>query len=710
MGRKIHIRQTDSYDCGAACLASVAAWWGVNLPLSRFRRECGCSKDGISIRGLCDGAESVGLSAKPLKAEDFKSLSLKDKIERLQALSSVQSPVIAHIVSDGGMMHYVVIFKTGKRKLGIMDPAMERMSTAWVEDFAKKWSGYIILVTSGDGIGRENKTQGKLARFRRLLFFHRREIILAAAGSIALSGIGICNSLLLQILIDKILPSSDTASLAIVSAIILTLIPVSLLIGYMRDLYLLQGSISIDTSLVIGFMRKIMKMDARFFKDYPKGELESRLSDTGKIRAFICQGVVSLIVCLTTLLVVTTLMFVFYSRLAALLCCCIPVYALLLGAADRINRKMSRKVMAAASAFESDVIDSMEGEEAIRHFGVDARTLNFNDSYSDLVYKSFKAGKVSAAIGGLGNGISQIIMALILIVGGAGVVCGNLSLGELVSFYTLSIYFISPVSSLVSFDSLMNEALTASDRIYDITSSYSLAREDNTSGVSLSGLNSLTFEFKNVTFRYPGGRKLLEGFSASFESGKITGIQGPNGCGKSTLISLMLKDYKPSEGTLTYGGIDISFLSSTCWRGIISLAPQKFHIFNATIFDNIAMTLKKSERNIDHTMLEKVAWAASLSGMDRMCEKLDKGLFSGCGTGGVSLSGGEKQMIVIARTLYANTPVVVFDEASSNMDIEGREAFARMLLELRRMGKCVIVISHDESFAHICDKVIKLTG
>ena len=142
MKKKVHIRQTDSYDCGAASLAAVGAWWGVNLPLGYIRRECGCSADGITLRGLADGARAMGLNAKPMKAENAESLSLEEKIGLLEKLNEAQAPVIAHTVSQEGLLHFVVIYKVGRKRVEIMDPAKERIGWVNIADFAGRWSGF----------------------------------------------------------------------------------------------------------------------------------------------------------------------------------------------------------------------------------------------------------------------------------------------------------------------------------------------------------------------------------------------------------------------------------------------------------------------------------------------------------------------------------------------------------------------------------------
>lgn len=704
----LNIKQTDSYDCGAASLASVAGWWGVYLPLSRFRRECGCSKEGVTIQGIIDGARAVGLSAKALKVEEKEKLSKEEKAERLRSLNVLKAPVILHITSDSGMLHFVVMTRCGRKRIHIMDPAKGRIERRLIGEFAQHWSGYVILCSPGEGFAKRDEAEGRVGRIIKLLKFHKREVLLSLAGSVALSAVGVCNSLLLQLLIDDVIPSGDKSLLVIISAAILTLMPLSLAVSYIRNLYLISSGVALDTRLNTGFMRRILSMDARFFKDYPKGELESRLSDSYKIRALVCEGTVQAGVCITTLSIVTVLLFSFYQKLALILMCSIPAYIVMLVLSHRANKRISKRVMSSAAEYEADVIDTIEGADQIRHFNIEPSTLRYNGSYATLALESYRAGKISSALQLMGSGISQLIMAVILIGGGTAVLYSKMSVGELVSFFTLSSFFISPMNELLQLNSALNEALTASDRVYDITSSQPVFEGIIKSESKQKGENLKDVELQNISFRYPGREPLIENFSCTLAAGSITAIYGASGCGKSTLVSLLLRDWKPNGGKILYGGIDIYTYSPTCWREIISAAPQNSHIFNATILQNITMELGSTPKEIDNRCIEKISLISNQIGMEKMLSRMQSGIMTQVGKGGVQLSGGEMQKVLLARALYRNPKILVLDETTSYMDSESRSKVYDTLNDLKQTGCCIVLISHNRDTLSIADRAIEL--
>ncbi len=455
----VKVRQFDSYDCGAACLCSVASWYGADFPLSEVRRVCGCTQEGITIKGIIDGAASLGFTAKGYKTDDISA----------GTLSYIEPPVIAHTKEENGYLHYVVIFKISGRHLTIMDPAFGDLCKIPIDEFIKKWTGYIITLIPAARISSGKKKEKKALQLLRLAAFHKKEILLALYGSIVLTLIGICNSIFLRRIVDDIIPSGNLPALAMISALMIVLIPIQLIIGYSQNLYLLRNGIKIDTELIMGFLGKLFRLPASFFREYGSGDLESRISDTCKIRTFISEGIVSLFVSISTIIAVLSIMFSLYWKAALWVLAVIPLYTFVYFAADRINRRYSRELARSAAEFENDVIDSLDGAQTIKHFGAERIAgARYGRSYSILMEKSYKAGRYSAVCGTACSGVSQVLLAGTIIAGGFYVCGGRMTTGELVAFYTLCTMLTAPILNLINMNSVVNEAFTASERLFEI--------------------------------------------------------------------------------------------------------------------------------------------------------------------------------------------------------------------------------------------------
>jgi ABC-type bacteriocin/lantibiotic exporter with double-glycine peptidase domain len=713
MKGNLKIRQQDEYDCGAASLCSVAAWYGVNVSLSEVRRACGCTREGITILGIIDGAKSLGLSGKAFKCSTSKEDSLK-------YLGDLHSPVIAHMQRNDGMFHFIVIYGVEKGKVTVMDPAGGEFKKYSADEFIKEWTGYVIFIVPGDNFEKRNQRENKYLRLFRILKFHKREIILALIGSIALTCIGVCNSLFLQQIIDKAIPHGNISLLMIISAAVVLLIPLALYIGYCRTIYLLRNGIKIDTGLIFSFLHKIFKLPSSFFGEHTSGDLNSRISDAFNIRTFISDGLVSIFVSILTFSAVVVLMFTFYWRLALFTLLFIPFYVVLYFVSDHINHKYSRDLAVRGAQFESDFIDSVEGAESVRHFGAASlSTIKTEESYSAMTEKIYRAGRAVSIFGEAGEGISKLLLATIIVVGGFAVFKQQMTVGELVSFYTLSAFFTAPMNNLVGMNSLINQALVSSERLFDITDldeekvagSAEGNKEAGYKRVSLlencSAERAGNIELSNLNFRYPGREKLFNEFSCVIPGGCITAIAGESGCGKSTLGSLLMRDLNPDSGKIFVNfkdrlSLDIQTIELAEWRRYISISAQRCHLFNATILDNITC-------GGDNPDIERVVQICAELGMENFVRALPSGLMTYVGERGKTLSGGEMQKISIARMLYRSSALYIFDEATSFMDEESENYVLRIMQDLRSAGRSVIMITHKSSNLKIADNVIRLS-
>jgi ABC-type bacteriocin/lantibiotic exporter with double-glycine peptidase domain len=699
----LKIRQQDEYDCGAASLSSVAAWYGVNVPLSKVRRACGCTKEGITIKGIIDGATSLGLSGKAFKCGESKE-------NALTYLEKISSPVIAHLQRKDGMFHFVVIYNVAEGRITVMDPAEGEFKRLKPKDFLAEWTGYVIFIVPGDNFEKIEQKENKYLRLLRILKFHKREVAYALAGSIALTCIGVCNSLFLQQIIDEAIPTGDKLLMIVIAAALFILIPLALYIGYCRTIYLLRNGIQIDTRLIFSFLRKIFKLPAEFFAEHTSGDLNSRISDAFNIRTFISEGLVSIFVSILTLIAVLVLMFTFYWRLALFTLLFIPLYAGLYFISDRINHKFTHDLAIKGAQFESDFIDSVEGAESVRHYGAASlSTIKTEESYSVMTEKIYGAGRAVSIFSEAGEGISKLLLATIIVIGGFAVFKQQMSVGELVSFYTLSAFFTAPMNSLVNINSLVNQAVVSSGRLLDITD-LDDEEEPGFKGIDLfkrcSADRAEEIELSGIKFRYSGRENIFDNLNCRIPAGAITAITGENGCGKSTLGALLMRDLKQNAGRIFLHQpgaipIDIRNIKLGDWRRYISISPQRCHLFNATIFENITC----GEDNPD---VERVAAICNDLGMENFVRSLPTGLMTYIGERGKTLSGGEMQKISIARLLYRSPAIYIFDESTSFMDEEAEDYVLAKMKELSAMGRSVIMITHKSSNLKIADNIIKL--
>lgn len=707
MSRVAKIRQQDEYDCGAASLSSIAEWYGVRVPLSKVRRACGCTKEGITIRGIIDGAKELGLRGKAFKCSN-------DKLKSLSYFSSLHAPSIGHLYRKDGMFHFVVICGVSDNNVTIMDPAEGEYRRMEKLEFINEWTGYVIFIVPGDDFEKKDEKENKYTRLLRILKFHKREILLALAGSLALTCIGVCNSLFLQQIIDNAIPQRNIVLMITIAAVVIVLIPLALYIGYGRTLYLIRNGIKIDTRLIITYLHKVFHLPADFFEEYSSGNLNSRISDAFNIRTFISEGLVSLFVSLFTLIAVLVLMFTFYSKLAFITIMFVPFYAGLYFIFDHINIKYAKDIAVADSQFESDFIDSIDGEESIRHFGAaELSTKKTEESYVQMMEKTYCAGRAISLFGAAGDGISKLLLATIIVIGGFAVFKEQMSIGEMVSFYTLSAFFTAPMSTLVNMNSMINQALVSSERLFDIIDMQDEVEDEKACPhmdfpVSYMGERSAGLEISGLSFGYPGRDILFNKFSCNIPGGKITAVFGESGCGKSTLGRLIMRDLKPSGGNIFISGftaedgmININALRKDDWRHYISISPQRCHLFNATILDNVTAGVLSPD-------IDKVVQICHNLGMENLLKTLPDGLMTCIGDKGKTLSGGEIQKISVARVLYLSPHIYIFDEATSFMDEESEKRVLSQLVNLKNSGKSVIMITHKRSNLGIADNIIKI--
>ena len=680
------IKQHDMRDCGAACLASVAGHYGLQLPIAKIRQLCHTDKRGTNALGLIQGLEQMGFNAKGVKAS-------------LENLPKAPLPAIAHTIFKEQYQHYVVIYKVHKGKISVMNPAYGKIETYTTEEFAKIWTGVLILLEPNEYFEQRNEKTGLYQRFYQLIQPHRSILLQALVGAIVYTLLGLSTSIYIQKITDYVLVDGNRRLLNLLSVIMFVLLLFQIFLGVMKSVLTLQTGQKIDKYLILGYYKHLLKLPQRFFDTMRVGEIISRVNDAVKIRTFINDVSIQIVVNVFIVLFSFALMFTYYWKLALIVALVIPFYLGIYAITNWLNKKVERRMMEESAELESHLVESLNAVKTIKQFGAEIYANNKTDiHFSTLLKTIYKSVLNSLFSGNASEFVSRIFTIVLLWVGAGYVIDREITPGELLSFYALIGYFTSPVSQLIGMNKSIQNALIASDRLFEIMD---LEQEEVTDKIELTAEQIGNINFENVNFSYGSRREVFKDFSCVIEKGKTTAIVGESGSGKTTLATLIQNLYPVNSGKITIGDYEVQYLSHYSLRTLIGVVPQQIDLFSGNVIENIAF-------GEDFPDMQRVIDLTKQLGILSFIEQLPNGFQTHLGENGSQLSGGQRQRIAIARALYKNPEILILDEATSSLDTDSEQVIQATLNELKRTGKTLIVIAHRLSTIAHSDTILVL--
>ena len=682
------IRQHDISDCAAACIASVARHYREDIPLSLIREASGTSPAGTSIKGILDACRAIGFRANAYKSDD----------KSLDALYGLTEPVILHIVNARGDLHFVVLHQLDPKRARIMDPALGKMVRIPAATLREQWTGYLVTLSPEPELSRHHATGRHRSLASCLRMLSLREYLLMLAGSVVYIVAGLCTAIYLQHIIDHVLPSGDSAALMRVGLMMLAVMLCTLMVGYGRILYALRLSIHLDSHLILQYLRHLFRLPAGFFTRRGAGELNARIGDAAKVRNFLIEGISTLLTSSLILLVSFTLMFSVHWRLSLLMLAFLPIYLTLYIIADRVNRRVNRDIIEQSAVFEERTVEGITAVRTIRYFGNGERLLRrIEEEYRLLARKLFRGGRWADGFASATDGIAKLLTITLLTIGSLYIFNGSLSVGALVSFYSLTAWFSAPLGELVKINETWNDARIAWERLGDITE----LPPEETGIEQFEPEAGEDIHFDGISFSYPGQPELIRDFSLTLPAGAITAIQGESGCGKSSLAGLLMRDFTVQHGTIRLGPHDIRLYNLSAWRRFVSIVPQDPQLMSGTLLENVSCFEPEPD-------IERVVRLLDELDLGPFVRELPMGLFTRIGERGSTLSGGQRQRIALARALYRNPSVLILDEATSSLDEHSTETLLRRVLRFRDEGGTVMMITHQKDNAAVADAIVRM--
>ncbi|WP_278553548.1 peptidase domain-containing ABC transporter [Elizabethkingia bruuniana] len=684
MKKDIQIKQHDIKDCGAACLASVAAHYGLKMPIAKIRQICHTDTRGTNVLGMIQGLENMGFNAKGVKGG-------------ADALPEIPLPAIAHIIVQGQLHHYVVIYSVKKDKVTVMDPAYGKMQDYTIQEFSEVWTGVLILLEPNEYFEQKDEKTSLYKRFWNLVQPHKSILLQALLGAVVYTILGLSTSIYIEKITDYVLIDGNKRLLNLLSVGMILILLFQIFISVMKSVLVLQTGQKMDKHLILGYYKHLLKLPQRFFDTMKVGEIISRVNDAVKIRTFINDVAIQIFVNIFIIIFSFALMFTYYWKLALITALVIPFYFLVYWITNKLNKKVERKLMEESAELESHLVESITSVRTIKQFGVETFANNKTDNAFTKLLKTIYVSVLNALFSGNSSEFLSRVFTIVLLWAGSGYVIDRvITPGELLSFYALIGHFTSPVAQLIGMNKTVQNALIAADRLFEIMD---LEREETTDKLELSPEHIGDIQFKEVSFSYGSRADVFADFNCTIEKGKTTAIVGESGSGKTTLASLLQNLYPLKGGKILIGDYDINYISNYCLRSLISVVPQQIDLFSGNVIENIAL-------GEDFPDVQRILDITKKLGILTFVEKLPNGFQTYLGENGALLSGGQKQRIAIARALYKNPEILILDEATSSLDTESELVIQNTLNEFRSQGKTMVVIAHRLSTIANADTIL----
>ncbi len=678
------IKGHDTTDCGAASIATVARQYGMTIPISKIREIAGTDKSGTNVYGIVHAAEKLGFTAKGVKGS-------KDSL-----FSPFPLPAIAHVVVSGNLMHYVVIHKITKKNIIIADPARGIIKCSH-EEFLNMWSGILILLVPTTKFFENKATNGITSQFLELLRPQKKLLLHVFLASLLITAFGILSSFYFRFVLDDIVPNSLNKTLVTISLAVIGLYFFKGLLECFRTYLMLCLSQKLDIPLILGYYQHVLKLPMNFFSSRKIGEIVSRFMDASKIRDAISNAAISIMI--DSFMAVAGGIILYYQnkKLFFIAFVIILIYGIIVFSFKKSVKKINEKQMEDSAQLNSYLYESLNGIETVKSFSAENKVEFKTDKlFVKLLRSIFKGGMINNLQQTLTNYAATIGNTILLWIGVIDVMNGNMTLGSLITFNSLLVYFLDPMKNLINLQPQMQTAVVAAERLAEILI---LKTEEELSEGSKLKPESLKepIKIKELDFRYGTRRLVLENINMYIGAGEKIALVGESGSGKTTLSKLLMNFYPWEKGEIFIGDYNIKDISLEALRNRIAYISQDIFLFSGTIRENL-------ELGNEDASMEDIIEACHLSKADEFINNMPLRYETMLEENGANLSGGQKQRLAIARALLKKPDILIMDEATSNLDSITEKAIEKTINNLSR-NITTIIIAHRLSTIMRCDKI-----
>jgi ATP-binding cassette, subfamily B, bacterial len=675
------LSQMSMVECGAACLAMILSYYGRKTSVSEVSTRCDIGRDGLSALSIVKAARSYGMRVRAisLPRNDFRFVRL---------------PAIIHWEFN----HFVVVERWSSKHADIVDPGGGRRRLS-AEEFDASFTGIVIMLEPGTQFNR--KAGPRKVTLRGYLFQYIQQtpltLLQILGASLILQIIGLTSPLLSKFLIDDVLPLKEVGIMTLLAVGMMLIVLSQVVTSLLREWLLAYLRARLDTHMMVSFFEHLLTLPYSFFQKRSSGDLLTRLSSNTAIRDTLSSQLISTI--LDTSTVVTYLCILFWqSRPFGLLTIAIgTVDAILLLSTTRPIRELMNRELAAQGKSQGYTAEALVGMATLKAAGAEQRALErWSNLFFDQLNVSVRRSYISAIIGAAISTLRSFSSLALLWLGATQVLNGSISIGTMFALNTLATSFLTPLSSLVTSSQQLQLVHSHLERIADITES---EPEQDIQAVSQPPKLSGNIQLKQVSFRYaPDTPLVLNTINLTIHAGQKVAIVGRTGSGKSTLGRLLLGLYLPTEGTISYDGLQLQTLNYQEVRRQFGVVLQDSSIFSGSVLQNITL-------NNPNMGVEQASQAAEMAAIHDDILQMPMGYETFVSESGSALSGGQRQRLALARAFASSPVIMLLDEATSHLDVLTEQKVEQ---SLQRLACTQIIIAHRLSTIRNADLILVL--
>ena len=680
-----HVRGKGAIDEPISCLRMLARYFDLPFRKDVLRRILQeqlsrAGDEGLGLQQLAAVCDLMGLTVSILDVSEFQ-------------LSRLELPAL--ILQDG---HPQVLWEMGAGDCLIGDPRTEQRRCELDSFVGYSEEGTLPVLTIQRSATSPTNRFG-LGWFLPALMQHRTILVQVLLASFFVQLFGLLNPLLIQQIIDAVITQGNLSSLNVLATLLIGMAVVQAILSSLRTYLFADTTNRIDIMLGATIIDHLLRLPLGYFAKRPVGEVSSRINELQKIRRFLTGTALTSVLDAVFAVIYIGVMLLYSVSLTFWALAVVPIFVALTTIASPLIRAQLRDQAEANARVQSHLVETLSGMETVKGQGMELHSRwRWQQLYGGQMQAGFRNTLLGTASGSASKFFEQLSGLIVLCIGAAMVLEGELTLGQLIAFRILAGYVTNPLLRLATLWQNFQETSLSLERLSDIVDhpeEIEIAGEQQPPLPPLQG----AIAYEGVNFRF-GNQGPLQLLNVDFEipAGTFVGIVGSSGSGKSTLLKLLTRLYEPLDGTIRIDGYDISKVDLYSIRAQIGVVPQDSLLFDGSVLSNLSLTKPDAS-------FEDVCAAAEVACAHDFIQAMPSGYSTSVGERGSALSGGQRQRIAIARMVLKRPRLLILDEATSALDVQTEKNVTRNLMNAYR-GSTVLFITHRLGSLRHADQIL----